>query len=238
MKPLIGIASRYLRDKDMAALSKGYYNGIEASGGIPVIIPPLEDMNGFERLLSKLDGLLLSGGPDVAPILYGENPLPEIMEISPERDFSELNLIREGLIRGIPIFGICRGLQILAVAAGGTLYQDIYSQHEAKLLKHSQEAPQWHGTHKAHIEDNSLLMDIFKTREILVNSYHHQSIKKVPEGFKVNAIAPDGIIEGMESKSHPFVIGVQWHPEMMWEKHPQMLKLFERFILECKRVYE
>jgi putative glutamine amidotransferase len=185
----------------------------------------------MERILPLLDGLLLSGGVDIDPVHFGEPPLPGMGEIAPERDAFELDLTKRSIQADLPVLAICRGIQVLNIAAGGNIYQDIPSQL-TDTIKHSQLAPRWYASHQVAVERGTKLAGIFPTEAIGVNSFHHQAIKNLAPGFKVNAMAPDGIIEGIESNSNKFVVGVQWHPEGMWEKYPQMLNLFRALVQE------
>jgi len=187
-----------------------------------------------DKYLSQIDGLLLSGGVDVAPHYFGQQPHRNLASISPERDEIELMLAEKAMSLDKPIFAICRGMQVVNVAAGGTLYQDIDSQIE-DVYKHQQKAPRWHATHDVSVGKNTLLGDILDDdiHNFMTNSFHHQAVYEAPESFIVSAKAEDGVVEAMESQRHTFVLCVQWHPEMMYEYHSSMRKIFDRFIAEC-----
>lgn len=198
---------------------------MEAAGGIPVILPVLPSPR-IPELGRRLDGILLAGGVDVDPGLYGEEPLPGLGAVTPERDAFELALVRWAWEEGLPLLGICRGIQVLNVAAGGTLFQDLSSQLSSGLLKHEQKAPRWHETHLVRVAGGSRLARILGREELRVNSFHHQAVREVAPGWRAVAWAPDGVIEGIESSEHPFALGVQWHAEGMWDRHPLHLRLF------------
>jgi len=187
-----------------------------------------------EQLIEMFDGLLLSGGNDINPMLFNEEPHEYLGVVSPSRDSSELELARRMLKTGKPILGICRGIQVLNVAVGGTLYQDLYKQNDSPILQHIQKAPNTHCSHYVQLDKGSLLESIAGSERIQVNSYHHQSLKEVPSVFKVTAVASDGIVEAIESTDEQFVLGVQWHPEALSVAGDAVsLRIFERFISEC-----
>ena len=222
MKPLIGITGNF-GDKG-CELAKGYYQSVLEAGGSPVVIPPYTDASAMSALLDELDGIILSGGSDMNPLLVGEEPIPQLHGINPERDVPELMLIRQAYERQIPILGICRGIQMLAAALGGSIYQDLGVQyHDAPLIKHSQDLVREQASHTVYIEQDSMLGRIFtqsglgtgeKGEYVLpVNSFHHQAVRCPGELFKVSARSSDGVIEAMESNEHKSILGVQWHPE-------------------------
>lgn len=228
MLPVIGVTLPYENERDRYFLPKAYAASIEAAGGMPILLTNLEEPV-INHIVSLLDGVLLTGGSDVDPRYFDEEPLPQTGEITPERDEFEIKLSKLVLKRNIPILAICRGIQVLNIAAGGTIYQDINSQY-MKPIKHNQKAPRWYGTHKINIGYNTKLYDILGVDNLRVNSFHHQAIKNTAKNFIVNAKSSDGIIEGIESVAHKFALGVQWHPECMWERNPKMLQLFKGFI--------
>lgn len=206
----------------------GYAAAVEAAGGIPVILPVLAPEKAPE-VLEHLQGLLLSGGVDLDPSHYGEDPLPGLGKVTPERDAFELALARRALAAGVPVLGICRGVQVLNVAAGGTLFQDLGSQLE-KVLKHRQEAPRWHESHAVRLDPSSRMAAILGVTEARVNSFHHQAVRVVAPGLRAVAWAPDGVIEAVESVDGGFALGVQWHPEEMWDRYPLHLKPFSALV--------
>lgn len=231
MRPIIGITCI---TTDLAiGIGTSYINAIEHAGGTPVLLPLVRDNNCIEDFISLIDGLLLSGGVDVDPLFYGEEPVPAMGKIDVDKDYVEMALISTALKLDLPILGICRGIQVLNVAAGGTLYQDIYA-NPGKILKHRQDAPGSYATHTLDVYESSKLMTIIKQTKIRTNSFHHQAVKEVAPGFITSAIARDNIIEGIESTSHRFVIGVQFHPELMWQNTPPVANLFSAFINATK----
>lgn len=209
--PVIGITGNF-SDGNLS-LAPGYYASILKAGGIPFIIPPFDDDNILINLLDNIDGLLLTGGGDINPLFLKEEPVKELHSINPHRDRQELLLARLAANRQIPVLGICRGIQVMNAALGGSLYQDIYSQAEGKLIKHSQDLDRAYASHTVRIEEDSLLAKIMGQTILPVNSFHHQAVKDPAPGFRVSARATDGIIEAIESKEYKSMLGVQWHPE-------------------------
>ena len=206
---------------------------MEEAGGIPLIIPTLEKVGNIQELVHFFDGILLSGGGDPDPLLFGEEPIPGQGEIEPSRDYLELILAEQALNSGLPLLGICRGMQMINLAAGGSIYQDI-GMRNRKNLKHMQEAPRWYPTHKVYITPHSRLASIFKKESLRVNSFHHQAVKRLGKGLLSCAYASDGVVEALESAGENLVLGVQWHPETMWIRNTNMLEIFNIFIQEIK----
>lgn len=229
MKPVIGITSDGELESKFA-LNEQYVEAVIRAGGLPIILPTgiEEDVT---QVVGMLDGLMLTGGGDIDPMLFGEEPLPGLGEVSPARDSLEIALIHQMLEVDKPILGICRGQQILNVAFGGNIYQDIYTQHDKPLLQHSQKAPRSHQSHFVNVKKDTLFASIVQDERIQVNSYHHQAVKDVLKPLVVSGIANDGVIETIESPVHHFVLGVQWHPEALADKGDIVsLRLFEEFI--------
>lgn len=232
MKPIIGVTSDVEKD-DKHFLRNDYMQAIIRAGGLPFIIP-IGNKEDIAQVVDMLDGLLLTGGNDINPLLFNEEPHEHLGEVSPSRDLFELELARQMLVVEKPILGICRGLQLLNVAAGGTLYQDLHHQNEGPMLQHLQNAPQAHLSHFVRIAKGSLLAEIAGSERILVNSFHHQALKDVPAMFEVSGVASDGVIEAIESTDKQFVLGVQWHPELLATKgDPVSQQIFDRFIGAC-----
>jgi putative glutamine amidotransferase len=235
-RPLIGITSNYEYEKESLYINKGYCDAINKIGGLAVIIPFSDDIDFLENICSECDGFLISGGPDVEPKHYGEENLPINGGISPLRDFVELFFVKKALENNKPVFGICRGVQVINVALGGTLYQDIHMQiKDRELIKHRQEAPKWYPTHEIIIEKGSRVWKSLQSERIGVNSFHHQAIKTLAPGMVVTSRAPDGIIESIEHSQLRYAVGVQWHPEIMWQKNSIFLRLFADFVDEAGR---
>ncbi|MFZ5595543.1 MAG: gamma-glutamyl-gamma-aminobutyrate hydrolase family protein [Bacillota bacterium] len=228
MKPLIGITCSYDRENDRYFLGSMYARAVEAGGGIPLPLAyTMGDIDGIARLIN---GLLLSGGPDVDPVYFGEDPATGMGEVCPERDAFEMDLARKALGAGIPVLGICRGIQVLNIAAGGDIYQDIGSGAGEPVIKHFQQAPRYHPTHNILVEEKTMLASILGPGSVRVNSYHHQAVRRTAPGFIVSARSADGVIEAVESRDRGFALGVQCHPEAMWERRPLFLGLFKRLI--------
>lgn len=231
-KPLIGITAcssvDELPGRDWLYNPHDYFRAVQRAGGIPVLLPFVADEAGAAEVLARLDGLLLAGGEDLDPLLFGELPHPRTGRISPERDAAELAYARVALRRDMATLGICRGVQVLAVAFGGTLWQDLASQVQG-VMKHRQEGPNYHPTHPVQIVEGSRLAALLGS-ERLVNSRHHQAVKQAPPDWKVTALAPDGVIEAMEQPAHRFAIGVQWHPENFQGRPYNFDGLFRAFV--------
>ena len=214
-----------------------YAKGVFEAGGVPIVLPPSVSLRAAEALLDSVDGLLLSGGPDLDPAYYGEKPIPELGRTIPEWDALEMALLRLALEREMPIFGICRGMQMLNVALGGTLYQDVPSQLGADVLNHRQTTPKCQVTHEVEVLDDSYLAKITDRRTVEVNSYHHQGIKGLADALKVAASSVDGVIEALESRdfSERWLVGVQWHPEGMRDTASGHRDLFEAHVCAAER---
>lgn len=212
-RPLIGLTANYTDNK--ATIAQNYYNAIIAAGGTPLIIPPTDDTDVLGNIVDTIDALVLSGGADVNPLWMNEQPIKELGGINPTRDSHEIALIQLAYNKQLPILGICRGIQILTIVLGGKVYQDI--SNIPNVIKHDQQAPQTEPTHTVSISVNSILHDIFKTSNLLVNTIHHQAVSYTGNKLKVVAKAPDGIIEAVESSEGKPILGVQWHPEWLEE---------------------
>lgn len=244
MKPLIGITGNF-GDKG-CELAKGYYQSILAAGGSPVVIPPYMDEQALLALLDSLDAIVLSGGGDLNPLLVGEEPIPQLHSVNPERDMPEMQLIRMAANKQVPMLGICRGIQMLAACLGGSIYQDLGVQYtDAPLIKHSQDLPREQASHTVFIEHDSLLEKIFEKSDVTkkgegkmalaVNSFHHQAVKSAGCRFRVSARSSDGVIEAIESTEYKSILGVQWHPECpILSGDKSMMPIFEWLVEEAK----
>jgi putative glutamine amidotransferase len=214
-RPVIGLTSYEEQarwgvwDLPTVLLPSAYVQAVVAGGGLPLLLPPVPDI--IEAALPRLDGLILAGGPDIEPSRYGADPLESTGVPRVDRDQAELSLIRSALAAGLPVLGICRGLQLLNVARGGTLHQ-----HLPDVLGTSDHAPTpaVYGHHPIEITPGSLLAESWGRTEAEVSSYHHQGIDQLGAGLTVSAVAPDGTIEAIEDQSMPFCLAVQWHPEV------------------------
>lgn len=212
-----------------AYVNDDYIKGVINGGGLPYILPITSNKDVIKSYAENIDVLILSGGHDVNPLLWNEEPEKRLGEIFPERDFFDLLLIEEVFKLKKPILGICRGEQVLNTYFGGTLYQDIEGLDWVKIKHNQQRRPEL-GTHTVKIEKESKLYSILEKEEIMTNSFHHMAVKDVPKGFKAIAHSKDGVIEGIEKIGEEFVLGVQWHPEMMAESDSNMQKLFNYII--------
>ena len=231
MKPIIGISPSI--DGEKMFLQRDYVDAIYRAGGIPFVLPLTTKTEEILSLVNHLDGLLLSGGEDVDPIYFNEEPLPGLGEVSPERDHFEITLSQAFLKANKPILAICRGCQVLNIAVGGDIYQDLPSQRK-ELIQHMQRAPKSFPTHQIQVVEGSLLHKIVGSKTYRVNSFHHQAVRRVVSPFFVTATAKDGVIEAFESKEHTFVLGVQWHPEGMARREAIAQHFFNSFVSACK----
>ena len=238
--PLIGLtAGGDPKRPEVYQLRSDYVRSVERAGGIPVALvpggPALD--SGFSRssalsaiaaLVDRLDGLVVTGGVDVAPALYGQSPHPTVLGVSDERDGFELLLLREALRRDLPLLGICRGMQVLNVALGGTLIQDIPSAIGSKVaVAHDDPARERDQlAHDVEVDDGSRLARLLGSGQLAVNSFHHQAVDRLGEGLVATAYAPDGIVEGVEIPSARHVVAVQWHPESFWRDFDRFGPLF------------
>lgn len=234
-KPVIGITMSYDFEKSISTLKDDYYDAIIQSGGVPVLIPVTDNKSVWSEYLNLCDGIILAGGPDIDAAYFGKENMPYAHEISPVRDSMEIFLAKEAIDHNKPMLGICRGCQVMNIAAGGSIFQDIYfeSDNPKNLLKHSQEAPRWFQIHEISISEATCLHRIFGKNTLKVNSFHHQAVSEVAPQFIINACSGDGIIESISYEGKKFVLGVQWHPENLWRRDRDHLKLFERFVSMC-----
>lgn len=233
-KPIIGIGSDIQSPQGERERAFTYLNYVEAvrrAGAIPVLIPPQPE--NADSLMRELDGFLLAGGEDCDPAVYGEErhaTVTETMDV--RRQANDLALAEAARRHEVPMLGICLGMQVMNVAAGGTLIQDINSQHETEI-EHASE-PEDRGRHDVIVEKGTHLAGVLPALELNVNSSHHQAVRKVGQGLRVTALAPDGIVEGLEDPKHPFYLGVQWHPEDMTGEGSASA-LFAAFIEAARR---
>ncbi len=237
-KPIVGISSSLIIEKDKEFFgqrkvysNKDYIDSVIEAGGIPMIIPFSENKDVIRAQVETIDALLLTGGEDVFPYNYGQEPHPKLGEVFPKRDEYDAVLLKEAKKRGIPILGVCRGLQIINAFEGGTLYQDM-SLIKGDVLKHWQNASMSEKTLKIKIEEGSILSKIYPS-EIMINSFHHQAIKDIAEGYKVIASSSDGVIKAIEKDDYSFLVGVQWHPEMLNRNCEEAKKIFKFFISQA-----
>ncbi|MBC7263798.1 MAG: gamma-glutamyl-gamma-aminobutyrate hydrolase family protein [Chloroflexi bacterium] len=237
MRPLIGITCSSDQQTSRFSLARNYIAAVEIAGGAPIIIPYPSDPVILHDVHEKLDGLLLSGGGDVAPHRYGTTDSGHLIEVDEQRDEAEWQLARWALEDNRPLLAICRGIQVLNVALGGTLYQDLSVEYPGALQHRcAPHCPRDHTAHTVSVVQGTLtarLLGVKPDQVVPVNSFHHQSVKDVATGLIVTARAPDGVVEGLESPAHRFVIGVQWHPEEMLSQ-AAMRRLFIGFVEACR----
>jgi len=231
MKPIIGITAGFRNGEEKHYLTDYYVAAVAGTGGIPIILPSLgRDL--VAEIYNLVDGLIFSGGSDLDPDFFGESPQRGLGEITPIRDEFEFYLAKRALDGPKPVLGICRGIQVLNIAAGGNLYQDIKN---VTNQEHDQNAPKWAPYHDIELLEDSLLFKIIGKNRIKVNSFHHQAVKKLGTGLKKSAFSEDGLIEAIESiNQDKIIIGVQWHPECSWNREQVSCSLFE-FLINCAR---
>jgi putative glutamine amidotransferase len=244
MKPVIGVTPDFnAGDRlDMGGpeptyfLRARYIRAVEELGGIPVVLPLVADVASRQRLLDGIDGVLLTGsGPDLPPNLYGERQRYKFSLVSDRRANFELDIVHQACKRNLPLLAICGGMQTVNVACGGSLFQDIPSQ-VPDALPHRQSANATHVSHAVEVAPGTLLRRIVAKTTFKVNSSHHQSVKTVAPSLIVSAVAPDGIVEAIESPSHRFLLGIQWHPEFLFDRHVLHRRLFTAFLRAARRM--
>jgi putative glutamine amidotransferase len=213
-----------------------YLESVRRAGGDPRVLDPATDVAG--QIVASVDGLLFTGGGDVDPARYGEQPEPSVAGVDPARDAFEIPLLQLAVANRLPLFGICRGMQVLNVALGGTLVQDVPAQTTTSL-EHSKPTPLWAIAHEVWVTRGSRLAGLMRERlagadSCAVNSRHHQAVRRLADLFEVSATAPDGVIEAIEHSGLPFCVAVQWHPENFW-RTGEFRELFEGFVAACER---
>lgn len=231
--PLVGVTTSVTIGQmpERAYVNVAYLRAVQRAGGVPVALPPNLDGPARDALWERLDGLLLTGGGDVAPERFGEPAHAAVSDVAPERDALELELTERALADGVPLLAICRGIQVLNVALGGSLIQDLPTQTSGMIV-HSQQAPREQPTHgvKVMVEDTRLGA-IVESAELSVNSFHHQAIKRLGRGLREAAWAPDGVIEGVDMPdARALVLGVQWHPEDLVGHDASARRLFTALV--------
>lgn len=242
VRPIIGILTNLdtfeqgsLAGSERAYVSRDYVRSVLKAGGIPLLLPIISDFEALCQQIDVVDAVVISGGQDVEPKNYSEDPSPWLGITCPERDTYELAVVKYVVEQQKPLLGICRGQQLINVAFGGSLYQDISQQFPASALTHSQATQRHEASHTVDIEEGSWLFEVYNKKTVETNSFHHQAVKYLAPGFRVTCRSHDGVIEGIERQEGSFVCGVQWHPEMMTEVHADMHRLFEAFIEVARR---
>lgn len=211
---------------------RAYTEAILAAGGAPLVLPAIEDEAAVRAVLQRTDGLLVTGGADLSPDLYGQQPLPKLGGVSPLRDALDRTTLQYAAEADLPVLGICRGIQAMAVFAGGALIQDIPSQ-VPDCLQHNQQAPGWHGLHEIDIAPDSRLARLTGRTQAMVNTFHHQALRDVPPGYVASAYTADGMIEAIEKPEAKFHLGLQFHPELMAPRHDFIAAVFRGFVQAC-----
>ena len=237
MRPLVGIPCqadyREGSGRPIYCNNRAYSQALEHAGGVPVFIPMVNDPETLYTLLGRLDGILFSGGVDIQPVHYGEKPDMLLGEVDQQLDELELTMVRWALQENLPILGICRGMQLVNIALGGTLYQDITSMAAGAMQHCKRELPRHTLIHNICIEEGSRMEEIFGAREVWVNSLHHQAVKELGRGVCISGRAEDGIAELLEVPEKHFVVAAQGHPEEIYEHEPVWSHLFAAFVEAC-----
>jgi putative glutamine amidotransferase len=238
-RPRIGITMRLELESDRFYLSRHYSEAIEAAGGAPVHISLIPHWAYIATIMDQLDGVLLPGSDsDVDPLRYGAEPHPKLGSVVAVKDETDLGVLKEVEKRGMPLFAICFGMQVLNVSRGGTLIQDIGSQI-ANSIQHEQGAPRDRPSHRVKIAKAGLVSELAQSETVLVNSHHHQAIDEVGRNLIATAWAADGLVEAVEdSRPERFALGVQWHPELGWQRDDLSQAFFNRFIAATREYAE
>lgn len=238
--PLIGISGSISKTEKEMSIQTCYTNALIKAGALPVLLCPNMNDDLLRQCLSGLDGILLAGGNDVGPERYGHDPIDALGEVNPLRDDFEGRLIRMAAEMKMPVLGICRGIQSMNVAMGGTLWQDVPSQYRTAEgecgVAHSQTRSDFYTSHRVNIENDTMLMKIMGRPEIRVNSFHHQAVREAAPCLRVGAHASDGLIESIEHPELPYFLGVQWHPERYFDRDDTAMVLFSSFV-DAARAY-
>lgn len=234
-KPVIGLTGSFDTDSETPRhfLNESYFHAIRHFGGIPLLIPVLAEPEELNFLVNQCDGLLLTGGDDIDPKLFGEELLNDSVVIAAERDRGEYALLDLAVKRELPVLGICRGCQVMNVYRGGTLYQDIPTQAPSEIA-HRMAKPDHRTCHSCRIDRNTPLHTLTGKEAIGVNSHHHQAVKALALGLDCMGRSEDGIIEAVFDPSKPFFWGIQWHPERIWDIEESSAKIFEAFLEACR----
>ena len=232
MRAVIGICPLYDDEKKSVWMLPQYQTMLEKEGACPFIFPYCEDPKVLEQLLQMCDGILLTGGQDVDPVLYQADKSSKCGEINHIRDNMDLYLLKRAIELDKSVLGICRGVQLMNVYYGGTLYQDLPSEHKSST-EHHMHSPYDRAVHEVSISDKSLLETILGKDKIQVNSYHHQAIKALGTELKIAAISEDNLIEAVFSDKHKFMLGVQWHPEFLYDVDENSKRIVKAFVQSC-----
>lgn len=237
-KPVIGVIPLFDEEKDSIWMVPGYMEGIREAGGIPVILPLTGDEADFLQLDEGIDGYLFTGGHDVSPEIYGAEKSPLCGALCPEREQIEKYYYDRAVAFNKPVFGICRGIQLINALEGGTLYQDLPAEYagtnsDGEKTEHHMSAPYDRTIHKVTLVKDSPLFALLGCEELPVNSYHHQAVKELAPGLKSMAVSEDGLIEAIYRPDRKFIWAVQWHPEFIYKKDETCAMLFRKFVEAC-----
>lgn len=233
MKPIIGIMPLVDDEKESLWMLPGYMEGVRMAGGLPVMLPLTADQDEICQLIKTCDGFLFTGGHDVNPEMYHEKAMDGFVVICRERDAMEQGVLELALKQDKSILGICRGIQFINVALGGTLYQDLPLQHPSEI-EHHQKAPYDIPVHTVRLSDRTPLYERLQTEELAVNSYHHQAIKDLAFGLQAMAVSPDGLIEAVYKPEQKFLWAVQWHPEFLYKSDAASRAIFSEFVKSAR----
>ena len=237
MKPLIGVMPLVDDEKESLWMLPGYMDGITEAGGIPIMLPLTADIDDIKQLIDTCDGLLFTGGHDVSPDIYNGSPDNDTVVSCAMRDKMESIAFDLAVEKDMPILGICRGIQFINAVLGGTLYQDLPTEHPSDI-DHHQNPPYDIPIHNVRIMKYSPLYELLQKEELEVNSYHHQAIKDLADDLKVMAVSEDKIIEAVEMPGKKFVWAVQWHPEFSYCRDERNKKIFDEFVRHCSEMIE
>src|SRR5690625_34206 len=233
MQPIIGIIPSIDEENSLYFVHKDNVNAIKEAGGLPILLP--YNFSHINKLMNVIDGLYLTGGYDIDPTFFGEEPHPNLGVINRIRDKFEIEFVQKFLTKRKPILAVCKGSQIVNIALGGDMYQDMYSQIRTPLLQHQQQAIKQHASHFVKVVEGSLLHKLVGKSKIKVNSRHHQANRNIGNNLKVSGKSSDGIIESIEGKENSFLLGLQWHPENMACCGDDLsMKIYKGFINACK----
>lgn len=236
-KPIIGLLPLFHQQEQRLWMHHGYLEALDAAGAVPLILPLTDSGEALEQLVSHCDGLLFPGGGDVEPNMFGEEMHPACRVVCPRRDRMELALLRLIRRRDLPVLGICRGIQLLNIAYGGDIYQDLAAQLPPGPIRvaHDQDGrlPDDYPVHTVSVRPGSLLHRVVGCGSLRVNSLHHQAVRRVGTGLEVAGQSPDGVVEALEDPAKKFFLGVQWHPERMWRAAPAQFSLLKAFVEAC-----
>jgi putative glutamine amidotransferase len=237
MNPVIGIPCeedyRTASEQFLYGNKSAYIHAVKSAGGLPLLLPVFTHLSALEKLFPHLDGLLLPGGADIQPTLYGERRHPNLNATDPNLDAFEIALITWALQKDLPLLGICRGMQLINVVLGGTLYQDLPAQYPGSLEHWRRDLERSDLAHRVIVERGSLVEQVLGTHRLAVNSLHHQAIKDPGKDIRICGWADDGVAEFLEVEGHRFVLGIQGHPEELYQDVPAFARLFQAFITVC-----